>query len=224
MEQLNFVELGYKLGMVFVPFLFALCFHEMSHAVVAKMRGDNTGEREGRLSMNPMVHADPIGTWTLPVLAILLGSSFFFGWAKPVPVDTRNLKNPRMDMFWIALAGPMSNVFLAIVGTFAMAVIVAYGSDLESARMIRQLLSSFILLNLFLAVFNLIPIHPLDGGKVVEPFLPIRWNMWLEQNQGTLSMFLLVILLLGGPILSTPVTFLAQNLLNFAGALALWLT
>lgn len=223
MDQLNFVELGFKLGVVFVPFLFALCFHEFAHALVAKWKGDNTGEREGRLSLNPMAHADPIGTWVLPIAAIVLGSSFFFGWAKPVPVDARNLKKPKMDMFWIALAGPMSNIFLALVATVVTAFVLAFMHQSESAGMILKLLQSFILLNMFLAIFNLIPIHPLDGGKVAEPFLPLRWNLWLQQNESTLSMFLLVFLLLGGRVLAAPVVFLAQNLLNLAATMSLWM-
>src|SRR3954467_10390959 len=104
MDQMNFLALGNQLGMVFVPFLFALCFHEFAHGLVAKWRGDNTAEISGRLSLNPFVHADPIGTFLLPIGAIILNSGFFFGWAKPVPVNSRNLRNPRWDMFWVALA------------------------------------------------------------------------------------------------------------------------
>src|ERR1035437_281845 len=115
MGEFNFVEIGYQVGMQFVPFLFALCFHEFSHGYIAKLRGVNTAERLGRLSLNPMVHADPIGTWLLPLSAIFFQTHLMFGWAKPVPVDARNLKNPRMDMFWIALAGPASNFLLALV-------------------------------------------------------------------------------------------------------------
>ena len=100
----------------FVPFLFALCFHEYAHGWVAKLRGDNTAQTMGRLTMNPLVHMDLVGTLILPMMAILNpGMGIFFGWAKPVPVNERNLKNPRIDMFWIALAGPASNLFLAAV-------------------------------------------------------------------------------------------------------------
>src|ERR1019366_619208 len=115
MDQFDIVGIGYRLGMNFVPFLFALCFHEFAHGLVAKLRGDNTAERMGRLTLNPMAHADPIGTWILPISAIIFQSGLMFGWPKPVPVDSRNLKSPRKDMFWIALAGPGSNVFLALV-------------------------------------------------------------------------------------------------------------
>jgi Zn-dependent protease len=116
MNHFDLVEFGAKLGIFFVPFLFALCFHEFAHGLVAKWLGDNTAEMAGRLSLNPMVHADPVGTWILPIVSIALNSPFFFGWAKPVPVNSRNLKH-RMDMFWVSLAGPLSNVFLALVST-----------------------------------------------------------------------------------------------------------
>jgi Zn-dependent protease len=112
----NFVEIGHKLALFYVPFLFALCFHEFAHGWIAKTRGDNTAELMGRLTLNPMAHADMIGTFALPIMAIVFSVPIFFGWAKPVPVNIRNLKNPRVDMFWIALAGPASNILLAVLG------------------------------------------------------------------------------------------------------------
>ena len=206
--------------MMFVPFLFALCFHEFAHGLVAKLKGDNTAELAGRLSLNPLVHADLIGTWILPISAILLGSPFFFGWAKPVPVNSRNLKHPRQDMFWIALAGPASNIFLALVSTVVLGVVYAYAQSGGIGGALELLLMTFIQVNLFLAIFNLIPVHPLDGGKVIAPFLPIRWNIWLEQNQSALSMGLLVVLLLMGQVLAIPVDWAAQKLLSVSGAIA----
>ncbi|MBX3021213.1 MAG: site-2 protease family protein [Bdellovibrionales bacterium] len=208
---MDFVEIGAKLAIYFIPFLFALCFHEFAHGYVAKMRGDRTAELSGRLSLNPMVHADPIGTWLLPILAIAFSSPFFFGWAKPVPVNSRNLMKPKWDMFWVALAGPMSNVFLALVATIGLGVALAYGSD-PSGGLIK-LLGVFLSVNLFLAVFNLIPIHPLDGGKVIEPFLPYSWNRWLEENQAALNMGLLLVIFMGGPILAVPVHYVSEKLL-----------
>ena len=96
---MDIVEIGGKLAIFFVPFLFALCFHEFAHGLVAKWRGDNTAEQMGRLTLNPMAHADIVGTFILPISAIVFGIPLFFGWAKPVPVNTRNLKNIRTDMF-----------------------------------------------------------------------------------------------------------------------------
>lgn len=213
MDRLNFVEFAAKLGIFYVPFLFALCFHEFAHGLVAKWRGDRTAEMSGRLTLNPMAHADLLGTWILPIAAILFQSPFFFGWAKPVPVNSRNLRRPLQDMFWISLAGPASNVFLALLGTLLLGLVYAFlrGTGLEAA--LTELLKVFIMVNLFLAFFNLIPVHPLDGAKVMEPFLPLRWNMWLDQNQGTLNMGLMLMIFLFGPILSMPVTWIWHHLL-----------
>lgn len=218
---MNLIELGYKISLIFVPFLFSLCFHEFAHGLVAKWKGDRTAELQGRLTLNPMAHADPIGTWALPLIAIVFNAGFFFGWAKPVPVDTRNLRG-RFDMFWIAAAGPLSNVLLAVVAAIGLGFVAAYVHS-SSGGMVIELVNSFIGINLFLAVFNLIPIHPLDGGKIVEPFLPNNWNTWLMENQMQLNMFLLLILILGGGFLAMPVmlakgvllqlsSFIAQNL------------
>ncbi|MGE0528583.1 MAG: site-2 protease family protein [Bdellovibrionales bacterium] len=218
--NLDFIELGAKLGMFFVPFLFALCFHEFAHGWVAKLRGDNTAEISGRLSLNPMAHADPIGTWLLPLSAILFSSPFFFGWAKPVPVNSRNLRKPREDMFWIAVAGPLSNVFLALVGAVALGLVLAYMPAQGTGDALNKMLQTFIMINLFLALFNLIPVHPLDGGKVIEPFLPARWNMWLLENQGTLSMGLLLGMLLAGHVLAAPVIWTAQKLMMLSVVIA----
>ncbi len=213
MNHFDIVEFGARLGIFFVPFLFALCFHEFAHGLVAKWKGDNTAEQAGRLSLNPMVHADPIGTWVLPIVSIAFASPFFFGWAKPVPVNSRNLKN-KMDMFWIALAGPLSNIFLALVATVLLGVAYAYMNGPRSGTGILMLLKTFISINLFLAVFNLIPIHPLDGGKIVEPFLPLHWNRWLMENQAQLNMFLFVFLMISGGLLALPVIWASNQLLE----------
>lgn len=209
-----------RVGVIFVPLLFALCFHEFSHGFVAKMLGDRTAEMQGRLSLNPFVHADMFGTWILPLGSILMGGNFLFAWAKPVPVSSRNLKHPRRDMFWIALAGPASNVLLAFVGTVALGLIVGrqvggYGGALS------ELMKSFVLVNVSLAIFNLIPVHPLDGGKVIAPFLSAGANTWLEQNQFQLSMGLLVLFLVAGPIFAYPMIWAAQGLFSLSGMIAM---
>jgi Zn-dependent protease len=219
MNNMDLVEIGAKLGMFFVPFLFALCFHEFGHAFVAKLKGDNTAELEGRLSLNPLVHADPIGTWVLPIVTIVFGSPFFFGWAKPVPVNTRNLKN-RMDMFWISLAGPLSNVLLALISTVLLGLAFAYLRGVENSAAIPTMLRTFISINLFLAVFNMIPIHPLDGGKIIEPFLPARANMWLLENQSQLSLFLFVFIMIAGGVLAVPVLWASNGLLEISVLIA----
>lgn len=215
--SMDFVEIGGKLALFYVPFLFALCFHEYAHGLVAKWRGDDTAEKLGRLTLNPIAHIDLIGTFLLPVSAIVFGIPIFFGWAKPVPVSTRNLKNVRTDMFWIALAGPLSNIFLAIVATAFMYFVKSYNL-ISGFSSIQPLLEMFILTNLFLAIFNIIPLHPLDGGKVLARFLPASVNYKLEQNEHMTSWILLILVMSGMlSILRVPVFYMFNFLMNFTG-------
>lgn len=216
---MDIVEIGGKLAIFFVPFLFALCFHEFAHGLVAKWRGDDTAEQMGRLTLNPMAHADIIGTFILPISAIVFGIPLFFGWAKPVPVNTRNLKNIRTDMFWIALAGPLSNVLLAVVSTVVMMVLVRFQLMGEFEKPIMSLLQMFVLTNLFLAIFNILPLHPLDGGKVLARFLPASINHKLEQNEQITSFILLGLMITGAlSVLRAPVFYIFNHLMAFAGA------
>jgi Zn-dependent protease len=211
------LEILNKIGSQFVPFLFALCFHEFAHGWVAKLRGDSTAEMQGRLTMNPLAHMDFIGTFLLPMSVIIFGLPIFFGWAKPVPVNPRNLRNPRTDMFWVALAGPMSNVFLAIVAAFVIAGIAHLGAGLPYAKSAVMLLSTFILINLFLAFFNMIPLNPLDGGKVLARFLPAHINYKLEQNEQLTGIILLVLIFSGAlAILRYPVMATYQFMMNLS--------
>lgn len=211
------VEIGAKIGIYFIPFLFALCFHEFAHGWMAKKRGDNTAEMMGRLTMNPVAHMDMIGTLVLPIVSILFASPIFFGWAKPVPVNARNLKNPRIDMFWIAIAGPLSNVLLAFVGAIVIAVVAKYFLAASYASGVIEILKTFIVTNLFLAFFNILPLHPLDGGKVLARFLPAQLNYKLEQNEHITSMVLMALVLTGTlKILSVPVIWSYNHLVTLA--------
>jgi Zn-dependent protease len=220
---MDVMQFGVNIFLIFFPFLFALCFHEYAHGWVAKLKGDNTAEMMGRLTLNPLVHMDIVGTLVLPLISIFSitsgGPSFFFGWAKPVPVSTRNLKNVRNDMFWIALAGPLSNLLLASIAAVVY-VLVITRVDLSTQDVVKKLFVSFLITNASLAVFNMIPLHPLDGGKVLARFLPASINNKLEQNEHISGYILLFIFISGmGAVLSYPVRWIAQGLLQVAFAI-----
>lgn len=203
---MDFMELGAKIGIYYIPFLFALCFHEYAHGMVAKWRGDNTAQMMGRLTMNPGAHLDMLGTVVLPLMALAFNTPVFFGWAKPVPVNERNLKNPRKDMFWVALAGPLSNILLAIIGAVILGVVARYFPGLEFYHALVQIVDTFIVTNLFLAFFNLIPLHPLDGAKVLARFLPAQVNYKLEQHENITGLILMGLVLTGAlQVLAVPV-------------------
>lgn len=150
--------------MTILIFLPAVTIHEFAHGWMADKLGDSTARDSGRLTLNPLAHIDPLGTVILPAMLILTGSRLIFGWAKPVPVNFANLRNPRRDMVWVGLAGPAANILLAI----GVALIIRSG--LVSPGLLNLLLM-IILINLILAVFNLIPIPPLDGSRVLAGFL-----------------------------------------------------
>ncbi|MBX2996028.1 MAG: site-2 protease family protein [Bdellovibrionaceae bacterium] len=218
---MDYVELLRNLAGFFVILLFSLCFHEYAHGLVAKWRGDNTALMMGRLTMNPVAHMDLQGTVILPMITIVLNSMGahlpFFGWAKPVPVNPRNLKNPRTDMFWIALAGPGSNVLLAIVAVFLWIGVMKTMMTSAYFTAFNTLLQQFIITNLFLAFFNIIPLHPLDGGKVLARFLPTDLNYKLEQNEHISSLILLILLVAGGlQWLAVPVIRVYEVLMSVA--------
>ena len=196
-----------------VPFLFALSFHECAHALVARNKGDNTAFMLGRLTLNPISHIDIVGTVLLPTMALFLNWPLL-GWAKPVPVNSRNLNNVKNDIFWIALAGPLSNVILAIIGSILMHALVPLEIPEAVSTPLFMMLNYFIIINLFLALFNLLPVHPLDGGKILGRFLPHTANVFLEENQFTTQIVLFILVFSKGlTILSVPVYWLASFLI-----------
>ena len=158
-----------------IPLVFAIVFHEVSHGYVAKLLGDRTAQERGRLTLNPLRHVDPFGTLILPGFLSLVGAPVF-GWAKPVPVNARRLRNPRYGMMVVAAAGPGSNFIMAAIAALALGPLVARYGILEVqqgiAGFIEANLINFIGLNVFLALFNLLPIPPFDGSHIVEGLLP----------------------------------------------------
>ena len=155
-----------------LPVLFAITLHEAAHGWTARRLGDDTAARLGRVTLNPLKHVHPFGTVLLPAVLIGIGAPFVFGFAKPVPVDPAALRNPRWDMIWVALAGPAANVLLACLS--AVLLHVASVLPPEAALWWRTTLTVGIFLNLVLAVFNMLPVPPLDGGRVMHGLLPPR--------------------------------------------------
>lgn len=156
-------------------FLMAVTFHEVAHGWMANLLGDPTAKLCGRLTLNPLAHLDPIGSLLLPFFMIVMGSPVVFGWAKPVPVNFYNLRNPRQDMIWVSLAGPCANILLAIFFAFLLNLL-----DFLSPTS-RLFLFTAVLVNLILAIFNMIPIPPLDGSRIISGLLSYRYAYYFSQ-------------------------------------------
>lgn len=215
------------LAIVLVPCLVvAIVFHEVAHGWSALALGDPTAKERRRLSLNPIRHVDPVGTVILPGFLALVGAPVF-GWAKPVPVDARRLRNPRFGMMAVAAAGPASNFALALVGALALGI--AGTTGLAGNALVTQGIVTFILMNLFIGVFNLLPIPPFDGSHIVEGALPRRWAARYEKLRpyGLLLFFGLIAIawalpqfdVIGRTILP-PVKWLLDKYLAIAGAVA----
>ena len=160
----------YAVSVWVLPLVIAITFHEAAHGFVAHHFGDNTAWERGRVSFNPLKHIDPFGTLILPAVLLLSHSPFLFGYAKPVPVNFRNLRHPRIDMVWVALAGPATNIALALVAAAAFHLL-AY-APAGAAQWIADNLKNALVINVVLAIFNMLPIPPLDGGRVAVGLLP----------------------------------------------------
>ena len=180
MEQLFYI----------IILLFSVVVHEVSHGVMADKLGDPTARLAGRLTLNPIRHIDPFGSIILPLIMVLLPGNFIFGWAKPVPVNPYQLKNPERDAALIAGAGPASNLLLAAI----FALFIKMGEIVASSLIVQSLplLAAIVWVNIILAVFNLVPIPPLDGSKILFAFLPRsadRFKFALEQNGTIILLF-----------------------------------
>ena len=165
------ITLVYLASIWVLPLVIAITFHEAAHGWVANRLGDDTARRMGRVTFNPLRHIDPVGTVLLPALLIVFGAPFVFGYAKPVPVNFARLHHPKRDMVWVALAGPAVNLALALAAG-ALYHLVPYFSP-WLGRWIAHNLENALLINVVLAVFNMLPLPPLDGGRVLTGLLPV---------------------------------------------------
>ncbi len=170
------MELGWaaKLAIWILPVLFAVTLHEVAHGLLANRLGDDTAKRLGRLSLNPIRHVDPMGTILVPGVLFLLGG-FVFGWAKPVPVVVSRLNRPKRDMAIVAVAGPLANLAMALIWALVTRLALIYHTSLgDNVLFLVFMGTAGILINVVLMVLNMLPLPPLDGGRVLAGLLPIR--------------------------------------------------
>ena len=170
-----------------IPILFAITLHEAAHGYVARMFGDNTAWKLGRISLNPLRHIDPMGTILLPALTYIT-TGFMFGWAKPVPVNFGNLRSPKRDMLWVALAGPGANLFMALCWAMLLKAVLG-AAEFQYSEALQRMAAAGISINGMFMVLNLLPLLPLDGGRIMVSLLPQplayrfaqteRYGMWI---------------------------------------------
>lgn len=178
-----------------IPVLFAITVHEAAHGYVARMFGDNTAFVLGRVTLNPVKHIDPLGTIVIPLGMVLL-TGFMFGWAKPVPVDWGSLRKPKRDMIWVAAAGPGVNLAMAVVWALLYRVLSAAGVQENYFYLVAQ---AGISVNLVFMALNLLPIPPLDGGRIVSGLLPTRMSMAYSRIE-PYGLFILLALMFTGAL------------------------
>jgi Zn-dependent protease len=211
-----------NIAIVAVPIIIAITFHEAAHGYVARAFGDDTAERAGRITLNPLRHIDPFGTILLPAM-LYLTTGFMFGYAKPVPVNFAGLRHPKQDMVWVAAAGPAMNLLLCAISVLTLYIMELFGVPSNSFAF--QMMWASVEINLVLAIFNLIPLPPLDGGRVAVGLLPMPLAKPLAQigRFGLLPVLLIFIILpmmgidVFGWLVGGPLRVLERPILHLLG-------
>ncbi|TBV83366.1 MAG: site-2 protease family protein [Desulfobulbaceae bacterium] len=202
------------------PLLFAITVHEVAHGWMARRLGDPTAMMLGRLTLNPIKHIDPVGTLLVPGILLVLGTGFVFGWAKPVPVNQRNLRNPNRDMMLVSAAGPLSNLLMALLwGLVAKVGVILAGAIPMLGLPLVYMGGAGILINLVLMVLNLLPIPPLDGSRIVSGLLPPGLADQYNRLESVGFIILLVLLATGtlGAIIGPPIHALHRLIMILLG-------
>ena len=216
MDELTAVQ---RVATWILPVLFAITVHEVAHGWVARRLGDPTAYMLGRLTLNPIKHIDPVGTILVPLALVLLGG-FVFGWAKPVPVTWENLRHPKRDMALVAVAGPTANLLMALLWAGAMKIGMLLAGTVDSVAIpLLYMGAAGIMINLVLMVLNLLPLPPLDGGRVVAGLLPGRLSWQFSRIEPYGLMILLAMLFFGllGDVLRPPVVLLQGLIFSMLG-------
>ncbi|MCD2453291.1 site-2 protease family protein [Methylicorpusculum oleiharenae] len=215
MNELSMVQ---RIVVWVLPVVFAITVHEVAHGWMAKKYGDNTAFLQGRLTLNPIKHIDWLGTIIIPGILLLTFTGFIFGWAKPVPVDARNFKNPKQNMAIVALAGPVSNILMATGWALLARLGVILNLDFVSLPLIYTGIAG-ITINLVLALLNLLPIPPLDGSRILTGMLPNRWA-WYYNSLERYGFIILIVLMYTGVlqlVLGYPMFVIQKLFFDLAG-------
>lgn len=216
MQELNAVQ---QLAVWALPVLFAITVHEVAHGWVARYLGDPTAMMLGRLTLNPIKHIDPVGTVLVPAALVLLGG-VIFGWAKPVPITVENLKSPKRDMAFVAVAGPLSNLLMALLWALVMKIALLIASAAPALAMpLTYMGAAGITINAILLVLNLLPVPPLDGSRVVSSLLPepMAWKFNRLEPYGLIILLALMVFGILGYVLEPGVSMIQNGIYRLLG-------